>query len=145
MFWSSNCGATVAKCVHGSWRVDVLGETGFRCPSPKIAKEHIAGGPLIEFRDKGPKCKECGETYRCAFVRPRVPCISCVRSHTDTHSHSHVCPGSPGVFLPVRKSRIWLWETSETRDHQRGLPSARKCRRSSFRRGTGTRDLLPRA
>ena len=32
-------------------RVDVLGETGFRCPSPKIAKEHIAGGPLIEFRD----------------------------------------------------------------------------------------------
>jgi hypothetical protein len=33
------------------------------------------------------------EIRLCAFVRPRAPCVPCVRSHTGTHSH--VCPGSP--------------------------------------------------
>jgi len=36
-------------------------------------------------------CVVCGP---CAFVRPRVPCVP------------GVCPGCPGVFLPVSVSRL---------------------------------------
>ena len=36
------------QMVHG---VDIRGEAGFRCTSPKIARQHIAGGPWIESRD----------------------------------------------------------------------------------------------